>query len=120
MTTEEEKKTYVLFIDDDRDFSFVPDQLIEVVNKYTPGEFVIARNSKTAIKVVKKRGIPVFMFLDHDLGIVDGKKDETIVFLNWFFENFKSFPEYFVHSQNIIGTPNMVSKIESFKRSLTM
>ena len=94
--------TYKLFIDDERNS---PDN-----------SWVVVRSSNQAIDYIKNNGWPEFISFDHDLG----GDDTTIVFLKkliniW--DNNK-IPEYRVHSANPVGTKNIISFIESWKKSL--
>nr|DAD60745.1 MAG TPA: hypothetical protein [Caudoviricetes sp.] len=93
--------TYCLFIDDER-FPVTPD-------------WFVARNSFQAIKALELYGLPQEIAFDHDLG----GQDTVISFINaleneLIDRNFK-FPkgfEYTVHSQNPIGTANIISKMD--------
>lgn len=109
---------YVLFVDDERDYSFVSSNLILVIERHKPQQFFIAKNSKEAISMIKNYGLPCFIFFDHDLGEVDNKMDTSMNLVNYITENYGSFPDYIIHSQNPIGVKNLHSKIESFKRFL--
>jgi hypothetical protein len=109
---------YVLFIDDERDYSFVEGSLIQTIIRHKPQQFLIARNSKQAIKLIKANGLPCFIFFDHDLGEINNKVDTSMNVVNFITENYLSFPDYIIHSQNPIGAKNLHSKIESFKRFL--
>lgn len=117
MTDTKTTKNYILLIDDDRDYSFVWQDLPKVIEKHKPSEFLIARTSFEAIEIVKQHGIPCFVFLDHDLGIVNGQIDTTMNFVNYMVYELDTFPEYLIHSQNTVGVPNLISKIESFHKS---
>ena len=109
---------YVLFIDDERDYSFVEVNLIQTIIKHKPQQFLIARNSSEAINLFKTHGLPCFIFFDHDLGEINGKVDTSMNVVNYITENYSSFPDYIIHSQNPIGAKNLHSKIESFKKFL--
>ena len=97
--------SYKLFIDDER---------------YPPmsqPDWMIVRNSSTAIKAVQEHGMPSFISFDHDLG----GEDTTMVFLSWFedqlIDGMLAFPEnfnYYVHSQNPVGVNNIKGKMDSF------
>lgn len=95
---------YRLFIDDVRD----PPE----------GEWVVVRSSSEALAYVKENGLPAFISFDHDLG----GEDTTMVFLRklvdtvWNGDDIP--PEYTVHSANPVGSKNIVSFMESWKRSL--
>jgi hypothetical protein len=80
--------------------------------------YIIARSSNEAINIVKKQGWPTFMSLDHDLG----DDDTTMVFLKRLVEEIwdgkQNPPDYKVHSANPIGTLNIKSFMESWRKSL--
>lgn len=81
--------------------------------------WIIARTSEEAIKLCLANGFPWFMSLDHDLG----GEDTAMIFLKELYEIWYSFsdtpkiPEYLVHSSNPIGSKNIVSYLESWKKS---
>lgn len=96
--------TYKLYLDDLRP---------------SPGsEWVVARSSNEAEVIIIKQGLPRFMSLDHDLG----GDDTTMKFLKSMTELFPNgpVPEYYVHSANPVGKENIISYLESWKRSLSM
>jgi len=78
---------------------------------------VIARSTQEAKNVLELLGTPMFMALDHDLG----GHDTTMKFLKWFAFDYEHnddpVPEYVVHSANPAGTQNIISYIESWRRS---
>lgn len=81
------------------------------------GNFTIARSTEEALTLAKESW-PTFMSLDHDLG----GEDTTMVFLrrlvNEVWDGLKQVPEYRVHSANPVGKENIISFMESWKRSL--
>lgn len=96
--------SYRLFLDDER-YPSDKDKL----------DWVIARSSAEAQAVVESKGTPSFISYDHDLG----GEDTSIVFIHWLIERSLNglceFPrEYYVHSQNPIGSKNISGLIESF------
>jgi len=118
---------YILFLDDER--------TIEMVDrsKWPDMNILIARSSRQAQEIVRLYDMPKFMSLDHDLGFQDGFDDTTMVFLKWLIIDYPkrasmawrprvpaTIPEYVAHSANPIGTQNIISYIESYRRSLTM
>jgi len=118
---------YILFLDDER--------TIEMVDrsKWPDMNILIARSSRQAQEIVRLYDMPKFMSLDHDLGFQDGFDDTTMVFLKWLIIDYPKrasmawrsrvqviIPEYVVHSANPIGTQNIISYIESYRRSLTI
>ena len=96
-----------LFIDDERYPTYPVDK--------------IARSSQEAIYWLEANGFPKFISFDHDLGMIEGKPDTVMPFIDWFIEEWllnrldipKDF-EYRVHSQNIVGARNIAGKMESF------
>jgi hypothetical protein len=99
--------TWKLYLDDVRD----PPE---------PG-YTVVRNSLMAVVTVVQRGkLPSFMSLDHDLG----GDDNTMRFLKelhhiWEEQgaNPEDIPQYIVHSANPIGTKNIISFMESWRKS---
>jgi hypothetical protein len=95
---------YKLFIDDER-------------TPATDG-WVIVRSSNEALTYIQNNGWPEFISFDHDLG----GDDTTMVFLRklvdqvWNGDNLP--PDYMVHSANPVGSKNIVSFMESWKKSL--
>lgn len=106
--------TYNLFIDDIRDPHYRECRQSGVNPRL---EWVIARTSEEAKKIVLERGMPDRMALDHDLGCVD----TVPKFLHWlayeYFEDGMKIPEYTIHSANPVGANNMRSFMESWKKS---
>lgn len=95
---------YKMFIDDVR----MPPQ----------GDWVVVRSSNEAISYIQANGMPAFISFDHDLG----GDDTTMVFLRdlvdlvWNGED--APPAYEVHSANPVGRLNIVSFMDSWKRSM--
>jgi hypothetical protein len=79
---------------------------------------LIARSSSEAINIVNDLGMPDFMYLDHDLG----GNDTVLHFLKdlYLMYGYKMPPNYVVHSENPIGTQNIISYLESWRRLLLM
>lgn len=92
-----------LFLDDLRD---------------APPDFTVARSTVEALQLVQNQW-PTFMSLDHDLG----GDDTTMVFLrrlvNEIWDGTQPIPEYVVHSANPVGRLNIISFMESWKKSNT-
>lgn len=90
---------------------------VDDIRNPTEEGYVIARSSDEAIMIVKEKGWPEFMSLDHDLG----SDDTTMVFLKRLVDEIwdgkKSPPNYFVHSANPVGSLNIKSFMDSWKRS---
>lgn len=102
--------TWKLFLDDVRD--------------PTETGYVIARSSiMGVVEITNRKELPEFMSLDHDLG----EADNTMKFLkelHYLWEQMGSDPEkipnYIVHSANPIGTKNIISYMESWKKSVEL
>lgn len=94
---------YKMFLDDERN---PPDN-----------DYVVCRSTDEAINYIKKNGWPYHFSFDHDLG-----GDDTVVeFLKRLYniwDEKTSIPSYFVHSANPIGKKNIISFMESWKKSL--
>lgn len=144
---------YNLFLDDEREPYLDPINInklgIEIFNfvsayyytKYKPFKdenWIIVRNYKEFIKIIKRLGIPDKVSFDHDLSDEhypnydkNSKNLNTIKYDNytektgydcakWLCEyckeNNKKFPEYFIHSWNKIGAINIKTYIENCKK----
>lgn len=101
--------TYKLFLDDERD----PPNNGET--------WIVARTSNEAIDVIRQKGIPSFMSLDHDLG----GDDTCIEFLKKFeifvLDGDAVVPEdfdFYVHSQNPVGKQNIEHRLNGFLKFL--
>lgn len=100
---------YKLYIDDQLDD-------VEAPERHTPEGFIGVKSSQEAIELVKKNGLPSEMDLDHDLG----EDDNVMIFLHWLSNEFPCgpVPDYKVHSANPVGSKNIISYLESWKKSL--
>jgi hypothetical protein len=129
-----------LFLDDERKPSNVT--WIELPSV----EWTIVRNYNEFIREISNKGLPRRISFDHDLGLehmqdyFEVLKDEDKILdplkLNygsykektgfdcakWLVEfcmkNNAVLPEYYVHSMNSIGKRNIISYLESYKKSL--
>ena len=83
-------------------------------------EWVVCRSTEEAIDQVRLRGMPSVMSLDHDLG----DDDTTMVFLrclvNELWDGGTPPPDYRVHSANPVGAQNIISFMESWRRSVSL
>lgn len=81
-------------------------------------DYIVLRSSEDAIQFIKQNGWPEFISFDHDLG----GDDTTMVFLkrlvNEVWDGKTMPPDYIVHSANPIGSKNIVSFMESWKKSI--
>lgn len=94
---------YKLFIDDERN---PPDN-----------GWIVARSTIEALNYIQNNGWPEFISFDHDLG----GDDTTMVFLRKLVDSWngnESPPAYKVHSANPVGTKNIISFMESWKKSI--
>lgn len=93
---------------------FLDDERIPPKNE----NWYIARNVDQAINQIMSRGLPAFISFDHDLG----ENEETgYDFVKWLIEyhiyyDIKPTFRYHIHSQNPIGSENIRSYIENYKR----
>lgn len=80
-------------------------------------DYVVARSSSEALDYIKNNGMPSFISFDHDLG----GDDTTMVFLrklvDYIWNGDDTPPDYIVHSANPIGSKNIASFMDSWKRS---
>ena len=86
-------------------------------------DWVIARSSSTAIKMVSRWGIPQEISFDHDLG----GQDTSMKFLHWLakalIKKQVSFPVdfvYSVHSQNPVGARNVACLMDNLLREFAL
>lgn len=91
---------------------------IDDVRNPSEEDWVVVRSSNEALEYVQSNGMPSFISFDHDLG----GDDTTMVFLRklvdlvWNGDDLP--PDYTVHSANPVGSKNIVSFMESWKKSL--
>lgn len=86
-----------------------------------PGrDWVVCRSTEEALAAVAARGMPAFASLDHDLG----GEDTVMVFLRrlaaerW--DGSSPPPESEVHSANPVGKMNIISFMESWRKSMSL
>jgi hypothetical protein len=98
--------SYKLFIDDLR----MP----------TSDDWVIARSSHDAWKIVQELGAPSFISYDHDLG----EEDTSMLFIHTMIRHKLDNPDfnfpvhYAIHSANPVGVKNIDGLLKSFIRTL--
>lgn len=87
----------------------------EMPFRHPPEGFIPAKSSKEAMLLVEEKGLPSFISFDHDLG----GDDDAIVFITWMSNSYYSheIPDYQVHSANPVGRANIISKMESWRKS---
>ncbi len=101
--------SYKLWIDDQWDEP-------EMFFRHPPKDYIPASSSLEAIEIINKFGfLPKEISFDHDLG----ENDTSIIFINYIIENYYNYeiPEYKVHSANPVGKANIISKMESWRKS---
>lgn len=104
-----------LFLDDDLDNPNADEW------RHTPEGFLGAKTSTEAIALVQEHGLPDFMDLDFDLGMVNGKIDTAEVFLKWLEVNYHDTPPaHHTHSRNNQGALWIDSWMDSWRRSLDL
>lgn len=103
--------TWKLWIDDQIEDPNTP-------ARHIPDGFIGAASSYDAMILVKVKGLPAYIDFDHDLG----GEDTSMKFLNKLVEMYPNgpVPEFQVHSQNPIGTRNIISFMNSWKKSLSL
>jgi hypothetical protein len=82
--------------------------------------WIIARSSDEAFEYIKKNGMPSFISFDHDLGGDDTSMKLLRKLESEFGDNIPFPPDYAVHSANPVGSKNIVSFMESWKRAYMM
>lgn len=116
---------YKLFLDDYRHPPFLDIKGFKHPWEY---EWVIARSMDDAIRIVKDRGLPVFIAFDHDLEDAHydgelGQERTGYEFAKWFanyvLDNNLELPanfDYVVHSMNPAGAENIRAYMRNFMR----
>jgi hypothetical protein len=86
--------------------------------RHCPDGFDVAISSEDAIYLTQIWGMPEFISFDHDLG----RNDTAIVYIRWLIENLydSDIPGYEVHSENPVGRMNIVSLMDSWKKSRSL
>jgi len=81
-------------------------------------DYFVATTINEAIEITnKQKSPPFFLHLDHDLG----EGGRVIDYLKWLYEKYPKFcPDYLIHSENCIGRLNIISYIDSWRKSLDM
>jgi len=130
---------YNLFLDDER-VPYAPHGDIEDAYNYTRNmdyvnlDWIVVRSYDEFVKYIKTHGVPQLISLDHDLAdehyqylltqddvdyskYIEKTGMECVKWLcNYCIDNKVKFPEYWIHTQNIIGGKNMFEYIRNFKR----
>lgn len=124
----------ILFLDDIRTTGIILSMIpAEIIGEFIDGsEINLVKNYDEFVDYIKKEGIPKFISFDHDLSILHIISDDFPVeefsisektgsdcakwLVEYCLENDINFPEYYVHSMNIIGKSNIESIINSYKK----
>ena len=86
--------------------------------RHPPIGFIPAKTSKEAIAFTERFGVPEFISFDHDLG----ENDNAMKYIDWLIENHyeNNVPGFQVHSANPVGKANIISKMNSWKKSQSL
>lgn len=124
--------TYTLIVDDER----TPPQIYAMMkfnNVYLNKDIFVVRNVKHFSEILNSKGIPHTVSLDHDMSLDSYSIEIENVKLKLKDDGFScakilcyyhsqnidlEFPQVYVHSQNPIGKENILSYINSYKKSL--
>lgn len=83
-------------------------------------DWLVCRSTQEALERVAAMGMPQFISFDHDLG----ESDTTMVFLrrlvNEVWDGTTSPPDYVIHSANPVGSQNIRSFMESWRKSMSL
>lgn len=88
-------------------------------------DFIWCRDVDQAKYYTRMWGPPTFMALDHDLGLsipqihLGGTRlDDVLMYLRWLERSYPDAkPEFRVHSANPVGQANIISFMESWRKS---
>lgn len=105
--------TWKLWLDDQLSDPSCPE-------RHTPEGYLGASSSVEAQALVREKGMPSFMDLDHDLG----PDDDALVFLRWL-EGYwwetraqGKLPTYQVHSRNTVGQVRIRAFLDNWQKFL--
>lgn len=105
-----------LILDDTRDIF-----QIKIPEKYKFNKTIIVRTISEAIdfllfNFLESNEDKLFISFDHDLG--EGENNNGLYLAKYLYNNGYDIPEYQVHSENPQGAANIISYMESWKKSL--
>ena len=113
---------YDLFLDDLRDPSYVRNE-----PGYGEVPIEVARTVDEARRLYRERGRPRHVYFDHDLGVVNGRIEESVEWIDWLAslddENGEPLlpgarpPTYSIHSDNPPGRRAIESRMGSWTRA---
>lgn len=75
-------------------------------------DWLHATTSEEFIQIIQQNGLPYYISFDHDLG----GSDTAMICAHWLIDRRFIIPEYDVHSQNPVGTRNIIGLLESYKQ----
>jgi len=83
--------------------------------------YVVARSTiMGVVEVTNRKELPEFLSLDHDLGDLDNSMrflKELYYIWEMYGSDPEKIPDYVVHSANPVGANNIISFMESWKKS---
>ena len=113
------KNKISIFLDDERD----PIDIKLLMGKFFRTEWVVVRNYQDFVNTVDENiGNIDLVTFDHDIAcVIDGHektgKDCADYLIYKCIENDVKFPNWFVHTQNIIGKQNIISSIMTYLKN---
>jgi len=110
-----------IFLDDERDPTYVKDNLGNLYPEY----WTIVRNYFDFVDFVDENieNIDLVSF-DHDISTFDEKgkewtgKDAADYLINKCIDSNRKFPNFYVHTMNVSGRPNIISTILNFLKHI--
>lgn len=112
-------KNINIFLDDERQTTFVKNKM----GKYYPVNWVVIRNYFDFVKFVDENFDQInLVSFDHDISSFDdnGKeftgKDAADYIIEKCLDTGKQFPNFFVHTANPVGRPNIIGAILNYLR----
>lgn len=112
---------YNIFLDDIR----YPDYIKNELGDDYPNNWIISRDYFQFVEIVDSKFDDIGLIsFDHDLSCYDkdGRewtgKDACDYLINKCISNNKMLPDWFVHTQNVSGRPNIISNILSYLKHI--
>lgn len=94
--------------------------LIDDLRNFRDGrKTTVARNSETALQILKDNTVWDEIWLDHDLGIVDNKLDTIMPVVDFlceqsFLESPVQVAKIFIHTSNPVGAKQMFTSLTQY------
>lgn len=114
-------KKFNIFLDDDRQPTFIKNQM----GRFYPEEWIVINNYFDFIKFIDKHFDEInLVSFDHDIASydIDKKewtgKDAVDYIINKCLDTGKPFPNFFVHTMNTSGRPNIIGMILNYLRKV--